>query len=74
MGNKNLPYLKIFPTIVLQTLLLSPEAALEGCKQLPVWEFLVPYFAAKPYVESVPGQHCSNLARILSHLQQHFKK
>ena len=74
MGSKNLSDLKNLLTIVLQTLLLSPEAALEGCGQLPVWKFLVPYFADKPYVESALGQHCSNLARILSHLQQHFKK
>jgi hypothetical protein len=44
LGSKNLPYLKIFLTIVLQTLLLSPETALEGCGQLPVWNFLVPFF------------------------------
>jgi hypothetical protein len=36
MGNKNLYDLKIFLTIIFQTLPLSPEAALEGCGQMPV--------------------------------------
>ena len=33
MGNKNLSYLKDFLTIVLQALLLLPEATLENCGQ-----------------------------------------
>ena len=36
MDSKNLSDLNSLLTIVLQTLLLSPETALEGCGQMPV--------------------------------------